>query len=129
MGSDNSTESTLRELLEEAFKTYQDQTGRKIQNDTSLLRKVRTTKDLLDEVELRNKNFEKFREHHDALWGKLKTCLKPLDTIGHTLQNAVTSTPIAPAVFASVLHLVNVRARVIIQTRSIIPFMCRLATM
>jgi hypothetical protein len=103
----NDSES-YTDIWNQAFKTYQEQTGRKIQND-SQLKKLRSASDLLKEIESRGKAFGSFRAKHKKLWSVLSSCLKPLDLLGRTLQDAVTSAPFAPAVFASVLHLVSVR--------------------
>ena len=98
---------TFTDIWNEAFKTYQDQTGRKLQND-SALQKLRTTDDLLAELESRQQGFEEFRNRHGKLWSALSSCLKPLDQLGSSLQSAVSSVPFAPAVFVGILYLVRV---------------------
>jgi hypothetical protein len=99
--------ASFTDVWNEAFATYQQQTGRKLQNDANL-KKLDSTDDLLGEIEKRQFAFGSFRHKHGRLWSALSTCLKPLDLLGKTVQSATSSTPFAPVVFAGVLHLVQV---------------------
>jgi thiamine kinase-like enzyme len=106
--NDPSVSNSFTNIWDEAFKTYEKQTGRKLTRDTELLKKLRSSDDLLHEIEASSGKFDEFRIKHGKLWSALGNCLKPLDLLGKTLQNAASSTPFVPAVFAGVLHLVKV---------------------
>ena len=110
----SSEPETFQEIWDQAFKTYQDQTERKLQSDERLI-KLRSSKDLLNEIESSQKAFGSFRNRHGKLWSVLGSCLAPIDLLGHTLQDSLSSAPFAPAVFASVFHLVNVSDQIYIE--------------
>jgi hypothetical protein len=95
------------DIWNEAFTIYQQQTGRTLQNDSSL-KKLASSDDLLSEIETQQAAFGSFRNKHGRLWSALSTCLKPLDLLGHTLESAISSTPFASVVFAGVFHLIKV---------------------
>jgi hypothetical protein len=100
-------EEAFQDIWNQAFKTYQEQTGRKLQND-SQLKKLQSTKDLLDEIDACSKSFGSFRNNHSKLWDTLSSCLAPMNSLGNALQSALSSTPFVPAILTSVLYLVNV---------------------
>jgi hypothetical protein len=100
-------EEAFQEIWNQAFKTYQEQTGRRLQND-SQLEKLQSTKDLLDEIDACSKSFGSFRNNHTKLWNALSSCLAPMSSLGNGLHSALSSTPFVPAILTGVLHLINV---------------------
>jgi hypothetical protein len=99
--------TAFTDIWNEAFTLYQQQTGRRLQND-SRLKKLKSSDDLLGEIETQQVTFGSFRQEHGQLWSALSTCLTPLDLLGHTVESAVSSAPFAPVVFAGVFHLLKV---------------------
>jgi hypothetical protein len=99
--------SVFADIWGDAFTIYQQQTGRTLRNDPSL-KKLTSSDDVLSEIEAQQAAFGDFRNKHDRLWSALSTCLTPLDLLGHTVESAISSVPVAPAVFAGVFHLVKV---------------------
>lgn len=108
--SDN---GSFREIWDQAFKIYQEQTGRRLLDDARLVR-LQSSSDLLAEIETSQKAFGSFRDRHGKLWSILGSCLTPINLVGGTLQSALSNSPFAPAVFAGVFHLVNVSTRLFI---------------
>jgi cytosine/uracil/thiamine/allantoin permease len=100
-------EETFQDIWNQAFKTYQEQTGRKLQND-SQLKKLQSTNDLLDEIDAHSKTFGSFRNKHSKLWNALSSCLAPMSLLGNALQSALSATPFVPTILTGVLHLINV---------------------
>ena len=104
----NDSES-FADIWNQALKTYQEKTGRKLQiHGDSPLKELQTTNALLNEVESRSKAFRDFRKKRKKLCSALSSCLKPVELLGDTLEKAVPSTPFVPLVFASVLYLIMV---------------------
>ena len=102
-------EAEFNHIWAEAFALYQEKTGRDIRIDTTLLL-IRTTDDLLDQVDRREKRFDSFRSKRSKLWSVLRSCMKPIELLGALAQGASTLTPFAPAstVLGAVLFLIGV---------------------
>jgi hypothetical protein len=95
------------DIWNDAFTIYQQQTGRTLWDDSSL-EKLKSSEDLLSEIETQQAAFGSFRDKHGRLWSALSMCLQPLDLVVHTVESTISSTPFASVVFAGVFHLIKV---------------------
>jgi hypothetical protein len=99
-------EEAFIDIWNQAFKTYQDQTGH-LRNDNQL-KKLHSTNDLLNEIDARSNAFGSFRNNHGRLWNALSSCLAPMNLLDDALQSALSSVPFVPVIFTSVSYLINV---------------------
>lgn len=102
-------ETEFTQIWADAFGIYKEKTGRDIKTDPTL-RLLRTTDDLLLQVEQREHRFDSFRSKKSKLWSVLRSCMKPVELLGGLTQGALTLTPFSPAstVLGAVLFLVGV---------------------
>ena len=74
-----------------------------------VLTKLRTTDDLLKQIEVREQKFISFREKKAKLWAVLRSSMTGVQVLGGLTQNALTLTPFSMAspVLGAVLYLVG----------------------
>ena len=74
-----------------------------------VLTNLKTTDDLLKQIEIREQNFQSFREKKQKLWAVLRRSMMGLEVLGGLTQNALTLTPFSMAspILGAVLFLVG----------------------
>jgi Cdc6-like AAA superfamily ATPase len=107
-------DTTFTKLFDEALLQYEQNTGKKIDDDAVLRRKVQSTEGMLSAIQDREKKFDKFRKTHSKLWEALRSTMKRVRGFGSLIQSGVSLTPFAPASFvvAAALSLVDVAASI-----------------
>ena len=115
------------QLWADAFTLYQDKTKRRVillvynfyySDSTELdrdlkgdpvLTNLRTTDDLLKQIESREQKFKDFREQKAKLWAVLRRSMTGVQVLGGLTQNALTLTPFSMAspILGGVLFLVG----------------------
>ena len=95
-------------LWKDAFAAYEKETDRKLNHD-AVLRCLKSTDDLLKQIESEGRVFHDWRNKHRKLWSALSAFLAPITAIGSIVLGAVSNYPPAAAVLGSVLYLVKVR--------------------
>ena len=98
----------FEEMWIEACKFYEAKSGRRFQADKQLM-KLGSIDDLKTQITGSSKIFKDSKKRDNKLWTSLSKCLDLVVALGGPLQNSVSSVPAAPAVFAGVLHLFEVR--------------------
>ena len=89
-------ETEFAQIWADAFAMYKGKTGRDISIDpTPPL--LRTTEDLLDQVDQREERFESIRGNESRLWPVLRSSMKPIELLGELAQNTLGLSPFAPA--------------------------------
>lgn len=75
----------------------------------AVLTNLRTTDDLLKQIEVREQDFQGFREKKARLWAVLRRSMNGIEVLGGLTQNALTLTPFSMAspVLGAVLFLVG----------------------
>lgn len=75
----------------------------------AVLTYLRTTDDLLEQIEMREQRFQSFREQKARLWAVLRRSMSGVQVLGGLTQNALTLTPFSMAspVLGAVLFLVG----------------------
>jgi hypothetical protein len=107
--SSNMTDNEdLEALWKDAFAAYEKETDRKLSHD-AVLRRLRSTDDLLEQIESEGRAFQDWRNKHRKLWSSLSAFLAPVGAISGIALGAVSNFPPAAAVLGSVLYLVKVR--------------------
>lgn len=103
-----SVDVQFEQIWNEAFGLYQDETKRNLRNDP-ILTKLRTTDDLVTQINAREQNFEAFRQKKAKLWSVLRASMSGIEVIGELTQDALTLTPFSMAspVLGAVLFLVS----------------------
>jgi fungal STAND N-terminal Goodbye domain len=97
----------LEALWRDAYAAYERETERKLDHD-ALLRHLKSTDDLLEQIESEGRAFHDWRNKHRKLWSALSAFLAPVTAIGGIALKAVANFPPAAAVLASVLYLIKV---------------------
>jgi fungal STAND N-terminal Goodbye domain len=97
----------LEALWKDAFAAYEKETDRKLSHD-AVLRRLRSTDDLLEQIESEGRAFQDWRNKHRRLWSSLSAFLAPVAAIGGIALGAASNFPPAAAVLGSVLYLVRV---------------------
>ncbi len=97
------------QIWTEAFRTYHETTGRDLKNNPAL-KTLRTTDDLLAQIEDREQGFENFRKKKAKLWLVLRRTMDQVVTLGGVAQGVLQSSPFAPASagLGAVLFLIGV---------------------
>lgn len=95
-------------LWKDAFAAYEKETDRSLNHDASL-RRLKTTDDLLKQIESEGRAFHDWRNKHHKLWSALSAFLAPVTAIGGIALSSASNYPPAAAVLGSVLYLVKVR--------------------
>jgi hypothetical protein len=99
----------LEVLWKDAFTAYEKETDRKLNHD-ALLRRLKSTDDLLEQIESEGQAFHDWRNKHRKLWSCLSAFLAPITAFGGITLVAMSNFPPAAAVLGSVLYLIKVRA-------------------
>ncbi|KAI9696731.1 MAG: hypothetical protein M1836_005093 [Candelina mexicana] len=89
-------DSEFAQIWAEAYSTYQEKTGRNLLNNPTLST-LRTTEDLLAQIEEREQRFENFRNKKAKLWLVLRRTMDQVVTLGGVAQGALQASPFAPA--------------------------------
>ncbi|KAI9792037.1 MAG: hypothetical protein M1835_008091 [Candelina submexicana] len=89
-------DSEFAQIWAEAYSTYQENTGRDLLNHPTLST-LRTTEDLLAQIEEREQRFENFRNKKAKLWLVLRRTMDQVVTLGGVAQGALQASPFAPA--------------------------------
>ena len=99
----------LELLWKDALAAYEKETDRKLNHDT-LLRRLESTNDLLEQIESDGRSFHDWRNKHRKLWSSLSAFLAPITAIGGIALVAASNFPPEAAVLGSILYLIKVRA-------------------
>lgn len=102
-------EEDIQLLWKNAFAAYERETDHKL-NREAWLRGLESTDDLIERIETQGLVFRDWRNKHHRLWLTLSRFAAPITALGGIAQQALGSTPWAPAtaVLGSVLYLITV---------------------
>jgi hypothetical protein len=98
----------IETLWKGAFSAYENETSRNLTHD-SVLRQLRSTDDLLKQIEVEGQAFYNWRNKHRKLWSSLSAFLAPVTAVNEIAMGAVSSYPPAAVVLGSILYLIKVR--------------------
>ena len=98
----------IREVWEEAFSLYEENTHRDLKSDLARLN-LHSTRELLDQINAREQNFSSFRQSKAKLWTILRRTMHGVEVIGRLTENTLTLTPFSYAspVLGAVMYLVT----------------------
>ncbi|KAG8533475.1 uncharacterized protein KY384_002258 [Bacidia gigantensis] len=98
----------FEDIWNHVFSLYEEKTNRDLKTDP-LLGELRTTDDLLLQINARQRNFEAFRQKKAKLWSILRGSMIGVELVGGLTQDALTLTPFSMAspVLGAVLFLVS----------------------
>jgi hypothetical protein len=102
--------SDIPGLWEKALDSYKEDTERELAKD-QMLEKLKSTDDLLQEVDRRQMKFINWRTKRRKIRHVLSMVLAPLDRLSDIVTAALSLTPFAPAaaIFGAAVYLVRVR--------------------
>ena len=98
----------IKEIWEEAFSTYKENTNRDLRSD-SVLFNVHSTEELLEQINIHEQKFSSFRQRKAKLWTFLRRTMQGVEVVGELTENTLTLTPFSYAspVLGAVLYLVT----------------------
>ena len=98
----------IREVWEEAFSLYEENTHRDLKSDLARFN-LHSTRELLDQINAREQNFSSFRQSKAKLWTILRRTMHGVEVIGRLTENTLTLTPFSYAspVLGAVMYLVT----------------------
>jgi hypothetical protein len=99
-----------RNSLKGCFSAYENETNRNLTRD-SALRHLKSTDDLLVQIEVEGRAFHDWRNKHRRLWSSLSAFLAPVTAMNEIAFGAVSNYPPAAALLGSVLYLIKVRSQ------------------